>query len=111
MPHLERRHGRALNLNPRSLLIFNELDVEWTLGRCHAGIERLRRGNEAGLDAGRSSDGQRAPTLADEKRVYQEPRQSAEMIAVEVANEDSIDRARIEPDLAHTDQGRGAAID
>src|SRR5665809_105023 len=111
MLHLERGDGDAFHFERLLLLIFDEGQLEASLAFGDARIKCLCGGEKAGLDALGSGDNERTRPLAHILRVNQEPRQAAEMVAMQMADEYRVDVAWVEPKPAHADQRRRAAID
>ena len=111
MLHLERRDGDAVQRKRNLLLIFDELEAEGARAFGDVGIESLGRRQEAFGDALGTGDDQRTRPLARILGVDEKPGQTAEMVAMQMADTHHVDFVGLEPEPMHPDQGRDAAID
>ena len=91
--------------------ISNTVERKAPLRLRRRGEEHLERGVDALARAGRPGDGERALAPRQILRVEQEERHAAEMIAVQMAQDDRVDRVRIDVAHAQRHMRRGAAID
>ena len=80
------------------------------LGR-RAGVEAAERVHHAQPRPDRPDDGQQLGPRRVEARVHQQERDAAEVIAVQVADDDGVDRGDVHPQMAHHRDRRGAAVD
>ncbi len=56
------------------------------------------------MQTGRASDQQRASAFEDEMLVEDEERNAAEMVGMEMGEEDGVDRAAVDPGFLHRDE-------
>ena len=75
------------------------------------GKEHFERRGDAVARTGRAGDEQRTVAPAQELRVEQQKRQAAEMVAVQVAQDDGIDGVRVDVARAQRNQRGGAEIE
>src|SRR4029077_8404996 len=111
MLHLERRDGDTIQCKRNLLLIFDELEAEGARAVGDVGIESLGRRLEALCDALRPGNDQRTCPLAHILGVDEKPRQTSEMVAMQVADTHHVDFVGLEPEPMHPDQRRDPAID
>src|SRR4029077_14634931 len=111
MLHLERRDGDTIQCKRDLLLIFDELKAEGARAVGDVGIESLGRRLEALGDALRPGDDQRTRPLARILGVDEKPGQTAEMVAMQMADTHHVDFVGLEPEPMNPDQARDAAID
>lgn len=105
------RHHDQADLRGGALGQLDELDGEALLGARGPREEHLHRVADARLDARRAGDDERPCAPRDELGVQDEEGQAAEVIAVEVADEDGLDVVRIDVEAAHRDERRRAAVE
>src|SRR5512145_1845439 len=105
------RDADAVQRERHLLLIFHEVEGKAALTFGDVGIMRLGGPHETLLDAPRAGDDQGPRPLAHILRVDEEPGETAEMIAMQMADADHVDIVGREPEPIHADQRRDAAID
>jgi hypothetical protein len=102
-------HAHAGDLGRLSRLPLDEGGHESPLDPRGAGEQRLQRGGHPGLDASRSRHHQRTHAAA-ELAVEQDERHAAEVVAMQVRDQDRVDGGRVDAGPAQRDQGGGAAV-
>ena len=90
---------------------FGVLDGEFPIDSDRSGIEDLHRFLDALPQARGAGDAERGFPTADELGVEDEKGYAAEMVAVEVGDQDAIDRGGADPCAFHRNQRRGAAVE
>src|SRR6185295_11687608 len=111
MLYLVRRDADAVQRERHLLFIFDEIEGKAALTFGNVGIVRLGSPHEALLDAPWTGDDQGLRPPAHVLRVDEEPSETAEMVAMQVAHADHVDIAGREPEPVHADQRGDAAID
>ena len=111
MLHQIGRDGEAVHIDALVQRQFANFEGVLGFNRSRTREHRLANDVQALGQAGRACDHQRLRAAADELRVEQEEGQSAEMIAVQMADQDRRDRIGIDAPFADRDHGRRAAID
>jgi hypothetical protein len=105
------RDADAVQRERNLLLIFDELEADGARAFRDVGIESLSRSQEALGDALGTGDDQGTGPLAHILRVDEEPSETAEMIAMQMADANHVDFVGREPEPVHANQRGDAAID
>src|SRR5262249_162832 len=110
MADLVRRERDRAQLRGSVRLQLHEIEHKAALDLGGIRVERLHGRMEPVLEARRPRDAERLRPPA-ELAIENKERQAAEMIAMQMADDDQIDRVRIDAIALHADERGGAAID
>ena len=109
--HPDGKDGQIPQGGDRTFGQFHIIDGEFPLDRGRSGIEDLHCLADALFQARGAGDEERGFTAADELGVDDEKGDAAEMVPVEMGDQDAIDCCGADPRVFHRDQRRGAAVD